>query len=497
MSPVNLCLFFAGLFSVANGKSHPAKQQSSALFLKIAPGNADFAFRFYHQIALEEIGKNIFFSPLSISTAFALVSLGAKSTTLSQLLLGLGFRQAEINDHEIHEGFRHLLQELNRPQAEAEVSLGNALFMHDQYKLLKKFLNDAKRLYHTGVLPTNFKNTQEAVKKINDYIEKKTHGKLVDVVKELDPQVVVVLVNYIFFKDFFHRNKMFNLWVLFAGLFTVASCAIVRSAQQQSNLPFLKVASVNSVFAFKLYHWIASEETGKNIFLSPFSISTAFAFLSLGAKSSTLSQLLSGLGFNLKETSEEEIHKAFQHLIQALNHPKGEIEVSLGNALFVQDQFKILQKFLTDAKNIYHANVVSTNFKKPQEATKQINSYIEKQTHGKLVDAIKDLDSSVLAVLVNYMFFRARWERPFYSNVTKKMDLFLDGKTKVQVPTMINDNYYQYYYDKKLFYQVVCLPYKGKVSAYFVLPDPGKLKQVEAALGKDTLSNWGKSLSEK
>uniref|UniRef100_A0A6J0V192 Plasma serine protease inhibitor-like n=1 Tax=Pogona vitticeps TaxID=103695 RepID=A0A6J0V192_9SAUR len=282
-------------------------------------------------------------------------------------------------------------------------------------------------------------------------------------------------------------------WWLLAGLFTVANCA-TQPDQQQSNLPYVKIAPGNEDFAFRFYHQIASEEPGKNIFFSPVSISTAFAFLSLGAKSATLSQLLAGLGFNQKGISEGDIHKGFQSLLQSLNRPKAGFELSLGNAIFTNDQFTLLKKFLTDAKNFYQADALPTNFKKPQEAVKQINNYVQKQTHGKIVDVIKDLDSSVLAVLVNYIYFKAQWESPFNRNYTRNSDFFVDAKTKVQVPMMIDHDYYNYYEDKKLSCYVVQVPYKGNVKAFFVLPDQGKLKQVEAALGKDVLLKWEQSL---
>lgn len=114
-----------------------------------------------------------------------MVSLGAGTTTLSELLSGLGFNQSDISEQEIHEGFRHLFQMLSNPDSEIHLSIGNALFTVDQVQLLDKFLDDAKTFYETEVLPTNFKNPEEAESQINSYIEKKTDGKLANVYKRL------------------------------------------------------------------------------------------------------------------------------------------------------------------------------------------------------------------------------------------------------------------------------------------------------------------------
>ncbi|XP_050811965.1 alpha-1-antitrypsin-like [Gopherus flavomarginatus] len=155
-------------------------------FLKLAPSNADFAFRFYKQIKSEAADKNIFFSPLSISTAFAMLTLGAKSTTLSQIHKGLCFNPTEIEEREIHEGFHHLIHMLNRPDSEIQLNIGNALFVDDQLTLLEKFLAEVKSLYESETFPSNFQNFAVAEKQINDYIQKKTHGKIANLVKEIN-----------------------------------------------------------------------------------------------------------------------------------------------------------------------------------------------------------------------------------------------------------------------------------------------------------------------
>uniref|UniRef100_A0A8C4VIQ2 Serpin domain-containing protein n=1 Tax=Gopherus evgoodei TaxID=1825980 RepID=A0A8C4VIQ2_9SAUR len=176
-------------------------------FLKLAPSNADFAFRFYKQIKSEAADKDIFFSPLSISTAFAMLTLGAKSTTLSQIHKGLFFNPTEIEERDTHEGFHHLIHMLNRPDSEIQLNMGNALFVDDRLTLLEKFLAEVKSLYESETFPSNFQNFAVAEKQINDYIEKKTHWKIDNLVKYLDSPTVMVLVNYIFFK-----GKMFYKW---------------------------------------------------------------------------------------------------------------------------------------------------------------------------------------------------------------------------------------------------------------------------------------------
>lgn len=181
-------------------EDHSPAEDENSPHVKIAPSNADFAFKFYQQIREEVGNKNIFFSPLSISTAFAMLSLGARSNTLNQLHKGLAFNLTEMEEQDIHGGFQRVLQLLNDPHREVQLSMGNALFVDDELKLLQKFLDDVTNFYYSEAISTSFQNSAEAIKEINNYIETKTHGKVVDLVKTLDPETVMVLVNYIFFK---------------------------------------------------------------------------------------------------------------------------------------------------------------------------------------------------------------------------------------------------------------------------------------------------------
>ncbi|XP_078239876.1 alpha-1-antiproteinase-like [Pogona vitticeps] len=257
-------------------------------------------------------------------------------------------------------------------------------------------------------------------------------------------------------------------------------------------LSYQKISRSNANFAFKFFHQIVSEAGDENVFFSPLSLSTAFAFLSLGAKSTTLSQILTGLGFNETEISEQEIHDGFCHLLQMLNLPRAELELNIVNALFTHDQVELVGKFVKDAKHCYQAEIFPANFTNPSEVEKQINSYIENKTHIK--DAIKGLRPDSVMVLVNQVFLKGYWQNPFNSQATREADFFVDKKAMVKVPMMHKDAYFKTYRDADLSCKVVELPYKGGASALFILPDQGKMKHVEQALGKDLLFKWVNSL---
>ncbi|NXR13227.1 A1AT protein, partial [Semnornis frantzii] len=266
---------------------------------------------------------------------------------------------------------------------------------------------------------------------------------------------------------------------------------------EDENLAHAKITHSNADFAFRFYRQVREEVGNKNIFFSPLSISTAFAMLSLGARSNTLRQLHKGLSFNLTETEEQEIHQGFQHVLQLLNDPHRQVQLSLGNALFIDDRLKLLQKFLDDVTKFYYSEAISSNFQNLPEATKEINKYIETKTHGKIVDLLDSLDEDTMMVLVNYVFFKGYWEKPFNELATKDDDFLLDDKNSVKVKMMHQKKVFNVHRDEKLSCWVVEIPYKGNAAALFVLPDEGAMKQVEDALVKETVSNWTQSFNKR
>lgn len=208
MNPtIYLCVVLFGLCAATHGHhtphhvdGHDEHNSTNLASQRISRSLAEFAIKFYRHICSTSPGKNIFFSPYSISSALSLLLLASKSTTHSQMLEGLGFNLTEIQENDIHNAFHHLFHKMTRSDSNVRLELGQALFLDDELKPLQKFLDDVQAFYDAEVLTAKFQEPKEAEKQINDYVEKKTHGKIVELVKGLDPVTALVLVNYIFFK---------------------------------------------------------------------------------------------------------------------------------------------------------------------------------------------------------------------------------------------------------------------------------------------------------
>nr|XP_004659217.1 thyroxine-binding globulin [Jaculus jaculus] len=292
---------------------------------------------------------------------------------------------------------------------------------------------------------------------------------------------------------------------LMFGLHATIHCAPHDSSEgkvatchsPQHNATLYKMSSINADFAFNLYRRFTVETPNRNIFFSPVSITAALAMLSYVAGSSTQTQIIQVLGFNLTDTSMTELQQGFQHVICSLNLPKKELELQMGNALFLGKQLIPLAKFLDDVKILYETEVFSTDFSNVSAAQEEINCYVEKQSKGKIVGLIQDLKQKSIMVLVNYIHFKAQWASPFHLSKTEDSSIFLVNKTiTVQVPMMHQMEQYYHLVDTELNCTVLQKDYSKNALALFVLPKEGNMERVEKAMSSKTLKKWNRLLQK-
>ncbi|XP_037687897.1 serpin A9 isoform X1 [Choloepus didactylus] len=296
------------------------------------------------------------------------------------------------------------------------------------------------------------------------------------------------------------------LVVLVVGLCAPIYCASLPSTPNRGTIcpsptkatPSSQVSSSNTDFAFRLFRRLVLKTPGQNVVFSPVSISSALAMLSLGARSATKAQLLQGLGLALAGTPESAVHGAFQQLVHSLSAPRGDLDLKVGSALFIRKELRLLAEFLDSVQRLYASRVFPADLSSPSAARKRVSAYVEKVTKGKVVDLVRHLDPLTAMVLVNHIFFKAKWEKPFDPAETNKSSSFLvDKSVTVQVPMMHQMEQLAFGLDSELNCSVLQMDYSGNALAFFILPGHGKMRQLEEALSARTLRKWSCSLQKR
>uniref|UniRef100_A0A8D2CKM0 Corticosteroid-binding globulin n=1 Tax=Sciurus vulgaris TaxID=55149 RepID=A0A8D2CKM0_SCIVU len=264
-----------------------------------------------------------------------------------------------------------------------------------------------------------------------------------------------------------------------SGLWTVQAQDPDAAISMES--PHRGLAPINVDFAFSLYKHLVASGPDKNTFISPVSVSMALAMLCLGAGGHTRTQVLQGLGFNLTEISEGEIHRSFQHLHHLLREADPSLEMAMGSTL-LHHNLELLHSFLEDIKRYYGSEALAVDFQDWATTSRQINEYIKNKTQGKIADMFSGPQSPAVLALLNYIFFKGTWAQPFDPERTVEENFHVNETTTVKVPMMFQLGAIKHLPDPELPCQVVQLDYRGNQTIFFVLPEPGQMGRITAAL---------------
>jgi serpin B len=252
-----------------------------------------------------------------------------------------------------------------------------------------------------------------------------------------------------------------------------------------------KVADGCNRFAFDLYAHLLRQEG--NLFFSPYSISTALAMTSAGARGQTADQMVDVLRFPKDlRAHPASLHAACAGLQNDLNAAgaKGAFDLAVANRLWGQKGYEFLPDFLALVEKNYGAGIEQVDFARATEAARQtINAWIEKQTRDKIKDLLKPgvLDAMTRLVLTNAIYFKGKWASEFDKKLTRDEDFFVTPEKKVTAPLMRRTAEFGYFDGGEM--HALELAYQGDRLAMVVLLPKSKdgIEGLEAALTPNML----------
>uniref|UniRef100_A0AAA9T4Z2 Leukocyte elastase inhibitor n=1 Tax=Bos taurus TaxID=9913 RepID=A0AAA9T4Z2_BOVIN len=267
-----------------------------------------------------------------------------------------------------------------------------------------------------------------------------------------------------------------------------------RPAPAPGSLTMEQLSAANTRFAVDLFLTLTEHNPAGNIFISPFSISSALAMVFLGARGDTAAQMSKALHFE-----GVEIHSGFQSLNADINKCGAPYTLKLANRLFGEKSYDFLPEFLASTQEMYSAELASVDFlRAPEDARKTINAWVKEQTGGKIPELLASgmVDSLTKLVLVNAIYFKGKWQEKFMVEATKDAPFRLNKKETKTVKMMYQKKKFPFGYIKDLKCRVLELPYEGKdLSMVILLPDDIQdeatgLKKIEQQLTLEKLREW-------
>ncbi|XP_041039654.1 leukocyte elastase inhibitor-like [Carcharodon carcharias] len=165
----------------------------------LSKANCHFTLDLFKKLIEKNQAGNIFFSPFSISTALAMVYLGAKNNTASQMAKALHFDQ--VGD--IHSGFQKLQLDINRTDISGLLKVANRLYGEKSFNFLEEFCKSTVKFYGAEMTGVDFQAAADKTRQeINKWVGAQTEGKIQDLLTQgsLNSDTRLVLVNAIYFK---------------------------------------------------------------------------------------------------------------------------------------------------------------------------------------------------------------------------------------------------------------------------------------------------------
>ncbi|XP_059965922.1 leukocyte elastase inhibitor-like isoform X1 [Mesoplodon densirostris] len=268
-----------------------------------------------------------------------------------------------------------------------------------------------------------------------------------------------------------------------------------ESTSSLQGLTMEHLSAANTRFALDLFRALNKSDPDGNIFISPFSISSALAMVLLGARGNTAAQMSKALYFK----GVEEVHSGFQSLNADINKHGAPYILKLANRLFGEKSYDFLPEFLASTQKMYGAELASVDFVQASEdSRKTINEWVKGQTEGKIPELLASgmVDSMTKLVLVNAIYFKGKWQEKFMMEATKDAAFRLNKKDTKLVKMMHQKKKFPLGYINDLKCQVLELPYEGKdLSMVILLPDDIQdestgLRKIEQQLTLEKLREW-------
>jgi serpin B len=244
----------------------------------------------------------------------------------------------------------------------------------------------------------------------------------------------------------------------------------------------------NTTFALDLYQQLRTKDG--NLFFSPYSISSALAMTSAGARGETLAEMEKALHF----PPQDRLHPAFAALMKEINEAgqgKEAFQLSTANRLWGQKGLGFKPDFLKLTADNYGAGLEEVDFAgATEQARLKINGWVEKETRDKIKDLLQPgvLTTQTRLVLTNAIYFKGTWFSQFKKDNTKDEPFFLADGKEVKAKLMHQKERFPYAETDDA--QVLALPYTGgPMRMVVILPKKkGGLADVEKALSADKLA---------
>ncbi len=157
---------------------------------------SEFGLELMSRTLARDTRPNIVLSPLSASMALGMTLNGAETTTFEAMRSTLGFD--DMTQSDINAAYAGLIELLRGLDPAVDFSIGNAIFANEGFPFHQTFFDAVSTSFDAQVETRSFADAA-TLDAINGWADSATDGMIPRVLNELDPNLVMLLMNAIAF----------------------------------------------------------------------------------------------------------------------------------------------------------------------------------------------------------------------------------------------------------------------------------------------------------
>jgi serpin B len=165
--------------------------------LELIESDNGFGLEFFKEVLTGDTSPNIMVSPLSVALALGMTYNGASGTTKDAMKETL--KLGGLSDQEINESYKSIMDQLVRLDPKVILNIANSIWYKLNFPVQNEFINLNSQYYYAEVNELDF-SLPEAKDIINGWVDEKTDGLIPKIIDNISPDVVMYLINAIYFK---------------------------------------------------------------------------------------------------------------------------------------------------------------------------------------------------------------------------------------------------------------------------------------------------------
>ena len=194
-----------GVFPDPEGGEEPAYIPREDIALntiekQLAKKSNTFAFNLLKTVyANEKEHANILLSPLSATLAFSMLNNGAAGTTQNEIQQTLGYVDASRGD--INTFAQKMVNAMQSLDPRGKFESANSIWIQNGFPVFNDFKQINQKFYEAEIQNVDF-SKPATLTTINKWCSDKTHGKIPEILEEINSLTCLMLINALYFKGY-------------------------------------------------------------------------------------------------------------------------------------------------------------------------------------------------------------------------------------------------------------------------------------------------------